>query len=194
MDEPHDDPSAPPLIKQLSVFVANRLGALLTVTRCLDAYGLELRAINIIEAADHAVFRLLVDRPGLAKETLQSEGYSVFESDILGVALPSTTSDGIRRVLSALLLAELNGLPRSRVETMLRARGYAIEGRWYYQITFPLPELMALSEQRLRGLGCGLALLENKVATSLDHATGSHAARWFDSWILRARKAGGDAR
>ncbi len=107
-DLDHDSAGSPPLVKQLSVFVANRLGALLTVTRCLDAYGLEVRAISIIEAADHAVFRLLVDRPGLDKETLQSEGYSVFESDILGVALPSTTSDGIRRVLSALLLAELN--------------------------------------------------------------------------------------
>ncbi len=111
MDDLIDDSSGgPPVIKQLSVFVANRLGALLKVTRCLDAYALSIRSISIVEAADHAVFRLLVDRPGLAMETLRSEGYSVFESDILGVALPSSsmTSDGIRQVLSALLLAELN--------------------------------------------------------------------------------------
>jgi hypothetical protein len=100
--------SSPPVIKQLSVFVPNRLGELLKVTRCLDAYGLSIRSISIVEAADHAVFRLLVDRPGLAMETLRTEGYSVFESDLLGVALPAMDSDPIRRVLSALLLAELN--------------------------------------------------------------------------------------
>lgn len=102
------DFASPPIIKQLSVFVANRLGALLTVHRCLDAYALNVRAISIVEAADHAVFRLLVDRPGLAMETLRGEGYSVFESDLLGVALPTMSSDGIRRVLSALVLAELD--------------------------------------------------------------------------------------
>ncbi len=112
---------------------------------------------------------------------------------VIGDLNPESRGFARRRRRPLLPARELNGLPRPLVEEKLRARGYTIEGRWYYQITFPLPELMALSEQRLKGLGCGLALLKNKVATSLDHATGSRAARWFDSWILRARKAGGDA-
>lgn len=95
-----------PRIKQLSVFLPNRLGALLGVNRALESYGLNIRALTIMEAADHAVARLVVDRPTLAAEVLRGQDYSVFETDMLGVALPP--EGGIRKVLSALLMAELN--------------------------------------------------------------------------------------
>jgi hypothetical protein len=105
--EEQTDPRIP-TIKQLSIFLPNRVGALLAVTRCLDAFALRICALQIMDAADHAVVRLVVDRPGLAQEALLTEGYAVVESDLVGVALPDTGSDGIRRVLQALLLAELN--------------------------------------------------------------------------------------
>mgnify|MGYP005994853233 CR=1 FL=1 len=94
-----------PTIKQLSVFLPNRVGALLSVTRCLDAYAIRVCALSIQDSADHAVLRLVVDRPGLAHEALVTEGYSVFEAELLGVQLAER---GIRAVLSALLMAELN--------------------------------------------------------------------------------------
>lgn len=97
-----------PRIKQLSVFLPNRVGALLSVTRSLDAFAIKIHALSILDAADHAVVRLIVDRPALAAEALTTDGYSVFESDLVAVALEEGDSDAIRRVLSALLLAELN--------------------------------------------------------------------------------------
>ncbi|MCB9898920.1 MAG: acetolactate synthase [Planctomycetes bacterium] len=106
--EERDDRSSPPLIKQLSIFLPNRVGALLAVTRCLDAYAIRICALSILDAADHAVLRIIVDHPGLAQEALSTEGYAVFESDVLGVVLPAADSGGIKAVLSALLLAELN--------------------------------------------------------------------------------------
>lgn len=106
--EDREDRSSPPLIKQLSIFLPNRVGALLTVTRCLDAYAIRICALSILDAADHAVLRIIVDHPGLAQEALSTEGYAVFESDVLGVVLPQADSGGIKAVLSALLLAELN--------------------------------------------------------------------------------------
>lgn len=108
---------------------------------------------------------------------------------VIGDLNPQSRGFARRRRRPLLPARELNGQRRSDIERKLRDRGYVIEGHWYYQITFPLPELMALSEKSLHGLGCGLALFKNKVATQLDHATGSHMARWFDSWIVRARKA-----
>ncbi|MFT7464913.1 MAG: hypothetical protein ACI9EF_003273 [Pseudohongiellaceae bacterium] len=93
-------------IKQLSVFLPNRVGALLGVNRALETLGLTIRAISILEAADHSVVRLIVDRPSLASELLKDQGYSVLETELLAVALPE--QDGVRRVLSALLMAELN--------------------------------------------------------------------------------------
>ena len=95
-----------PHIKQLSIFLPNRVGALLGVTRALGTLSLTIRAISIMEAADHSVVRLIVDRPSLAVELLQGQDYAVLETDLLVVALPD--QDGVRKVLAALLMAELN--------------------------------------------------------------------------------------
>ncbi len=109
---------------------------------------------------------------------------------VIGDLNPLSRGFARRRRRPLLPARELNGLPRDRVESMLKERGYTVEGHWYYQITFPWPEFMALSEKKLGGLGCGLALLKNKIGTSMDHSLGSRMARQFDSWIIRARKRG----
>ncbi len=93
-------------IKQISVFLPNRLGALLAINRALDSADIRILAVSILDAADHAVARLVVDQPTLARELLTTEGHSVVETDLLGVVLPQGV--GIRRVLTAVILAELN--------------------------------------------------------------------------------------
>jgi hypothetical protein len=96
------------IIVQLSFFLPNRLGALLRATRELDAKGIRICALSILDAADHAVVRMVVDRPTDAKSALIAEGYAVFETDLLGVTLPAGKGLGIGKVLSALLMAEVN--------------------------------------------------------------------------------------
>ena len=49
-------------IKQLSVFLPNRVGALLGVTRSLNSVAIRILALSIADAADHAVARLVVDQ------------------------------------------------------------------------------------------------------------------------------------
>jgi SAM-dependent methyltransferase len=93
-----------------------------------------------------------------------------------------------RRTHPLLPTRELNGLDRERAEQLLQARGYRIEARRYYQLTYPVPQLMALCERRGLAAGCGLLLLLNRACSALDAATGSLAGGCFDSWILRARK------
>jgi len=107
MAEIAEDQTAPHIL-QLSFFLPNRLGALLRATRALEPDNIHVCAISILDAADHAVVRMVVDRPSLAKQALTSEGYNVFESELLGVALPLTKGGGIKSVLSALLMAEVN--------------------------------------------------------------------------------------
>ncbi len=93
-------------IRQLSVFLPNRLGALLTLDRALEAAEIRICALSTVDAADHAVLRLVVDQPTLAKEVLATEGYSLVDTELLGVVLPPGA--GIRRVLTAILMAEQN--------------------------------------------------------------------------------------
>ncbi len=108
---------------------------------------------------------------------------------VIGDINPLSRGFARRRRTHALLpVRELNGLPRARVQGLLVARGYRIEARRHYQLTFPVPELMALAEHKGAGWACALALGCNRLATTLDAALGSPAAGSFDSWILRARK------
>ena len=97
-----------PRITQLSIFLENRLGALLGVTRVLEAQNINICALSITDAADHAVVRMVVDRPSLASASLQADGYHILESELLGVALPAARVGGFRKVLAALVRAELN--------------------------------------------------------------------------------------
>ncbi len=93
-------------IHQLSVFLPNRLGQLLNMTRALDAEGIRVLAISIIDAADHAVVRLVVDKPTLAVNQLTLEGYHAYSHELLGIEVPEGV--GMEGVLRALLGAELN--------------------------------------------------------------------------------------
>ena len=76
-------------IKQLSIFLPNRLGQLLMVHRIFDAHDIKLCAVSIVEAADHAVARVVVDKPTLAQQMLITEGYSVVDADLIAVVLPN---------------------------------------------------------------------------------------------------------
>lgn len=108
---------------------------------------------------------------------------------VIGDINPASVGFCRRRARRALLPArELNGLPRADVARRLRERGYRIAARRFYQLTFPVPELMAASETRARGVGCGTLLLLNRLAAGLDRACGSPFEPLFDSWILVAGK------
>lgn len=97
-----------PLLRQLSVFLPNRVGALMGATRALEALGLRICSLAISDAVDHAVARLMLDRPELGKAALESAGHAVVETELLAVVLPEGDRDGIRRVLARLLMAEIN--------------------------------------------------------------------------------------
>lgn len=99
---------AAPRIQQLSVFLRNRLGALRESLVRLQEEQVRISAISILESADHAVIRLVVNRPFTAKTALESFGYDVFETELLGVLLPDEKEFGIQKVLTFLLMAEVN--------------------------------------------------------------------------------------
>lgn len=96
-------------IKQLSLFIGDRLGALHRALTLLDADRIQICALSILDGADHAVVRLIVDRPALAVRLLEEEGYTVYARDLLGVALPHREERdvGLREVLQTLLSAEV---------------------------------------------------------------------------------------
>jgi hypothetical protein len=97
-----------PRIRQVSFFLPNRLGALRRALDLLAAKDIRIGGLSILEAADHAVVRLVVDRPEEAFTTLSGEGYGGCVTEVLGVVLLAGPRFGILRVLSLLLSAEVS--------------------------------------------------------------------------------------
>jgi hypothetical protein len=97
-----------PRVRQLSFFLPNRVGALFGVARHLDELHIHICAISILESTDHAVIRMVVDRPSLAKEVLAEKGLNLCETDLVAVEVPVEKGIGLPQILTALLRAEVN--------------------------------------------------------------------------------------
>jgi hypothetical protein len=97
-----------PRIQQISFFLPNRLGALRRAFAALESQKLKIGGISTLDATDHAVVRVVVDKPETALQILTGEGYGACSTDVLGCALPPGPDFGILRVLSVLVAAEVN--------------------------------------------------------------------------------------
>lgn len=87
-------------IKQISLFSENKPGRLLKVADVLGNEGINIRAFTIAESGDFGIIRLVVDKPDLAHEVLKREGFTVSETDILGIEINDTP--GALRDIAAL--------------------------------------------------------------------------------------------
>jgi hypothetical protein len=58
------------IVKQFAIFMDNRPGALARTCQALAAQRVNVLAMSIIDAVDHAIVRLVVDRPELAQDVL----------------------------------------------------------------------------------------------------------------------------
>jgi hypothetical protein len=94
-------------IKQISVFLENRSGRLFDLTDALGKADVNMRALSIGEAADFGVVRMIVNDPDAALKMLTDAGFTVAETDVLGVMIPDVPG-GLASVLGALKEAGIN--------------------------------------------------------------------------------------
>ena len=74
-------------MKQLSVFVENRPGAMIGVLRLIQSCGIQLISICMADVAEYGLCRILCDKPGRALDALRGEGLAVSESEIFAVRM-----------------------------------------------------------------------------------------------------------
>lgn len=74
-------------IKQLTVFVQNRQGALVSVTNALAENNVNIRALSIAETQDFGILRLIVDDLDCAVKTLTESGCLIKVIDVVGVKI-----------------------------------------------------------------------------------------------------------
>jgi len=75
--------------KQLSVFLENRPGTLARMCEALAEKGINLLALSVSDTVDHAVVRMVVDKPTDALHLLGSSGVLVVENDVLLMQVPN---------------------------------------------------------------------------------------------------------
>ena len=75
------------MLKQISVFVENVAGSLMTVTKELVAEGINLRAISSFDTPEFGILRLIVDRPEETAQLLKDKGFFVQTKDVIAVEI-----------------------------------------------------------------------------------------------------------
>ena len=74
-------------IKQLTVFVENKQGTLVSITDTLSKHNINLRALSIAETQDFGILRLIVNDVVSAEKILKEEGYIIKITDVVGVKI-----------------------------------------------------------------------------------------------------------
>ena len=74
-------------IKQLTVYVENKKGAMVSVTDVLSENNVNIRALSIAETEDFGILRLIVNDEVTAEKTLAGEGYLIKVTEVVGVKI-----------------------------------------------------------------------------------------------------------
>lgn len=74
------------ILKQISVFVENRRGAIRDITKTLAEEGINIRALSVADTTDFGVVRLIVDKRKAALAALRDAGMTVKETDVIALA------------------------------------------------------------------------------------------------------------
>lgn len=96
-----------PLVKQFSVFLENKVGALLSLTRTLGDANVHICGLSVVDTADASVVRMVVDDPDRCREVLHTAQIPFSESILVVAELPSGP-EKLDTVLQPLVAAEVN--------------------------------------------------------------------------------------
>ena len=94
-------------VKQISVFLENRPGALFAMTSVLAQNQIDMRAFSLAETSDFGIARIIVDDVYKTSTVLKDAGYVHNVTPVLGVAVPDVPG-GLNSVLQALADAGVN--------------------------------------------------------------------------------------
>src|SRR5215212_2843398 len=96
-----------PRVTQFSVFLPNKVGALLDVVRLLNERGVDVLALAVQDSADTAIVRIVVSDPETVEELFLENAVPASICDLVVVELKEGASE-LGKLLAALLAAECN--------------------------------------------------------------------------------------
>ena len=90
-------------MKQISVFIENRLGTLTTILQLLKSGQIQLHAISIADTVDYGICRMVCDNPDEAVQILKKNGIAAAMTDIVAIVMndkPGSAADIVDKFTS----------------------------------------------------------------------------------------------
>mgnify|MGYP002518715562 FL=1 len=78
------------IIKQLSIFLNNKIGRFADVIRILASENINLQAFTVSESSDFGILRLIVDDADRATSVLRDASFAVSQTDVVLIETPDT--------------------------------------------------------------------------------------------------------
>ena len=94
-------------VKQVSVFLENKVGRLAEVTRVLGERKVNIRALSIADTTEFGILRMILSRPDQARDIIEEAGFTVSETEVIVVEVPDQPG-GLAEVLASLRDARIN--------------------------------------------------------------------------------------
>jgi hypothetical protein len=96
-----------PPVQQFSIFLRNKVGALLDVVKMLNEHAVDVLALNVQDSADAAIVRIVVSDPEAVQELFAAHEIPCSTCHLVVAELRQGASE-LSKLLTALLLAEVN--------------------------------------------------------------------------------------
>lgn len=83
-------------MKQLSIFIENKRGTLLTVLNAFKGAGIQIIASTISDTQDFGIYRIICDDPERASTVLKEQGITATITDVFAIQLEDKPGEAAR--------------------------------------------------------------------------------------------------
>jgi hypothetical protein len=111
-----------PLVKQFSVFLPNKVGAMLDLVKLLNTQT-HVLALSVSESTDSAIARIIVSDPGRVEKLFGEKNVAFGVCEVVIVELREVATQ-LAKLLAALVMAEVN--VHFAYPLLIRPRGFAV--------------------------------------------------------------------
>jgi hypothetical protein len=111
-----------PLVKQFSVFVPNKVGAMLEIVKLLSAHQTHVVALSVSESTDSAIARIIADDPQRVEKLFREKNIAFGVSQVVVVEMREVATQLVK-LLAALVMAEVN--VHFAYPLLIRPRGFS---------------------------------------------------------------------
>jgi hypothetical protein len=96
-----------PLVKQFSVFLPNKVGAMLEIVKLLNAHQTHIVAMSVSESTDSAIARIIVSDPEEVEQLFRKNNIAFGTCRVVVVEMREVATQ-LAKLFAALFMAEVN--------------------------------------------------------------------------------------